>query len=144
MKVCVEFYDDPELAGTIFGPETVATDDQGGTSTIPEARRHSLTGTGEWIRRAWTLSSVSLAGVDTDESTGGPRFISSGGAVAVSRVEFGIFRVGVTRSLYSIPFQIVLRIHRSAPTPMGITLSGTWLPRRNLESDREAHNPIKK
>lgn len=94
MKVCVEFYDDPQLAGTVFGPESAATDDQGGRSDFPEARRHTLTGSGEWIRRAWTLSSVSLAGVDTGELTGGPRFISSGGAVAVSRVELGIFRIG--------------------------------------------------
>lgn len=51
-----------------------------------------LAGTGRWIRRSWTLPAVNLKGVGTGALTGGPRFIAQGGAVAVSRVEFEVYR----------------------------------------------------
>lgn len=94
LKVCVEFYDDPELAGSVFGPEDYPTDGQGGIATYPESQRHTLLGTGEWIRRAWSIAGVSMAGVETGDLTGGPRFRSTGGAVAVSRFDLGVFRTG--------------------------------------------------
>jgi hypothetical protein len=96
IKVCVDFYDDPSFAslGIRFGPEAYATDDQGGIAFVPEERRHVLQGTGEWIRRSWTLSSVNLSGVNTGSLTGGPRFIAENGLVYVSRFEMAVVRVG--------------------------------------------------
>lgn len=94
MKICVEFYDDPALTGTQFGPEEYATDDKGGTDTYAMDRRHTLEGTGQWVRRSFTIPAVNLIGVRTAPLTGGPRFIFEGGTPFISRVSLGVFRVG--------------------------------------------------
>jgi hypothetical protein len=94
MKLCVEFYDDPELAGTVFGPEAYATDAVRGVGIFPAARRHTLLGTGQWIRRSFTVSDVNLRGVNTGSMTGGPRLAFEGGQVFISAVDLAILRVG--------------------------------------------------
>jgi hypothetical protein len=94
MKLCVEFYDDPALAGTVFGPEAYATDSTGGTALYPVERRHTLAGSGQWVKRAFTISAVNLTGVNTAPLTGGPRLLFDGGQVFISRLEMGVFRVG--------------------------------------------------
>jgi hypothetical protein len=96
VKVCVEFFDDPAFAfhEVRFGPEAYATDDQGGIAFVAAERRHVLQGTGQWIRRSWTLSSVNLSGVNTGSLTGGPRFIAENGLVFVSRFDMAVLRVG--------------------------------------------------
>lgn len=94
VKVCVEFYDDPALAGAIFGPESYATDNTGGTTTYSATRRHTLEGTGKWIRRSFTIPAVNLMGVGTAPLTGGPRFIFEGGNVFISRIDLAVLRTG--------------------------------------------------
>ncbi len=96
VKVCVDFYDDPAFAGldVHFGPEAYATDDQGGIGFYPADKRQLLEGTGQWIRRSWTVPAVNLKGVNADEYTAGPRFYSQNGQVAVSRLELAVLRVG--------------------------------------------------
>jgi hypothetical protein len=96
MKVCVDFYDDPAFAGmnVRFGPEAYATDAQGGVGFYPAEKRQLLEGTGQWIRRSWTVPAVNLKGVNADEYTAGPRFNSQNGQVAVSRVEMAVLREG--------------------------------------------------
>jgi hypothetical protein len=100
IKVCVDFYDDPAFAGgsVDFGPEAYATDAKGGTDTFPAADRQTLQGTGQWIRRSWTVPAVALAGVNTGTLTGGPRFVSENGQVFVSRMFMAVLRTG-TNSL---------------------------------------------
>lgn len=96
IKVCVDFYDDPEFAGwnVKFGPEAYATDEVGGVGFYPADKRHLMTGSGQWIRRSWTIPAVNLKGVNVGTLTGGPRFISEGGQVFVSRIEMAVLRVG--------------------------------------------------
>lgn len=96
IKVCVDFYDDPNFAGmdVRFGPEAYATDDQGGIGFYPAEKRQSLPGSGQWVRRSWTIPSVGLKGINTDEYTGGARFFSQNGQVAVSRIEMAVLRQG--------------------------------------------------
>jgi hypothetical protein len=95
VKICVEYYDDPALAGARFGPEAFATDNVGGIGFVPEERRHTLTGTGRWERRSWTINSVNLFGVNTAPLTAGPRLFFEGGApVLISQFSLGIFRTG--------------------------------------------------
>ncbi|MBK9139945.1 MAG: hypothetical protein IPM17_14450 [Verrucomicrobia bacterium] len=96
VKVCVDFYDDPAFAGlnVRFGPEAYATDDKGGIGFVPAEKRLSLTGSGQWVRRSWLVPAVSLKGINADQYTAGPRFISENGQVAVSRVEMAVLRVG--------------------------------------------------
>jgi hypothetical protein len=96
IKVCVDFYDDPAFAGQSvrFGPEAYATDDKGGIGSVPEAQRQLLEGTGQWVRRSWTIPAVCLEGVNADEYTAGPRFHVQNGQVAVSRVELAVLRIG--------------------------------------------------
>lgn len=94
VKFCVEFYDDPAQIGTVFGPEAYATDAVGGIAFVPANQRHTLLGTGQWIRRSFTVGAVSLAGVNTAPLTGAARFVFSGGEVFLSRVDLVVFRVG--------------------------------------------------
>lgn len=94
MKICIEFYDDPALIGTIFGPEAFATDGTGGVDFYPLEKRHTIEGTGEWVRRSFTLADVNLNGVNTAPMNGGPRLIFEGGQVFISNVDLAIFRAG--------------------------------------------------
>lgn len=94
MKICVEFYDDPALIGAVFGPGAFATDSTGGTAEYPANKRHTLEGTGQWIRRSFTLADVNLNGVNTTPLTGGPRLVFEGGAVFISNVDLAILRIG--------------------------------------------------
>lgn len=96
VKVCVDFYDDPAFAflDVRFGPEAFATDDQGGIGFVPAASRHLMEGSGQWIRRSWTIPAVSLFGVNANGMTAGPRFISENGQVFVSRYEIAVIRTG--------------------------------------------------
>jgi len=94
VKVCVEFYDDPNLIGASFGPGAFATDDLGGVGFFPADRRHILMGTDTWIRRSWVVPDVCLAGVNTTPLTGGPRLFFEGGNVFISKIALGILRVG--------------------------------------------------
>jgi hypothetical protein len=93
VKICVEYYDDPALAGTTFGPDTYATDDQGGLGTVADDQRQTLAGTGTWQRRSWTVPAVNLFGVNTAPLTGGPR-LSFDTPVYISQYNLGIYRTG--------------------------------------------------
>ena len=96
IKVCVDFYDDPALAGAGFGPGSYAADESGGSCApnveLGLTKLYTLQGTGKWIRKSWTLPGVNLYGVNTAPLTGGPRFVSAGGQVAVSRFEMAALR----------------------------------------------------
>ncbi|MCI0535984.1 MAG: hypothetical protein L0Z50_12230 [Verrucomicrobiales bacterium] len=95
VKICVEFFDDPALAGRKFGPEAFATDDQGGMGFVSPDRYHTLTGSGKWERRSWTIPAVSLAGINTAPLTAGPRlFFEESAPIFISRFDLGIFRIG--------------------------------------------------
>ncbi|HIG30664.1 MAG TPA: hypothetical protein EYQ50_23845 [Verrucomicrobiales bacterium] len=94
IKMCVTYYDDPALFGTLFGPEAFATDSLGGIGNTPEETRHVSQGTGEWVHLAFVIPAVNLAGVNTAPLTGGPRLIFDGAALYVSRVDIGIIRSG--------------------------------------------------
>lgn len=96
VKVCVDFYDDPEFAGwsVRFGPEAYAVDALGGIGFVPEDQRHTMAGSGQWIRRSWVVPAVNLKGVNAGSLTAGPRFISENGQVCVSRFELAVLRVG--------------------------------------------------
>jgi hypothetical protein len=96
VKICVEFYDDPNFAGVgvTFGPEAYATDAESGLGFVPATRRHTLEGTDRWIRRSWVVPAVNLRGVNAGSLTAGPRFISENGLVAVSSFQMALFRTG--------------------------------------------------
>ena len=93
MKVCVEFYDDPALAGASFGPEEYATDTLGDTGTY-SGPMFTLQGSGQWLRVAFFVPNVDLAGINTAPLTGGPRLTFTGGFPFIDRAELGIFRTG--------------------------------------------------
>jgi hypothetical protein len=57
----------PASPAPTFGPEAYATDDQGGTPSIPK-QLHIMQGTGQWVRRSWTIPAVSLQGVNAGPS----------------------------------------------------------------------------
>ncbi|HTG43912.1 MAG TPA: hypothetical protein VK633_05210 [Verrucomicrobiae bacterium] len=95
VKICVEFFDDPALAGKRFGPEAFATDNKGSLGSVPEDQRHTLAGSGTWERRSWTIPAVNLTGVNVAPLTAGPRMIFEENApVFISKFSLGIFRTG--------------------------------------------------
>jgi len=94
VKLCVEFYDDPALAGAVFGPEAYATDATNGTAIYPTNNLHTLEGSGKWEHRAFNITAVDLKGVNTGSLEGGPRLVFQDGQVFISRVELGIYRTG--------------------------------------------------
>lgn len=94
IKLCIEFYDDPALTGTVFGPEAFATDAASGIGNYPADRRHTLEGSGAWVRRSFIVPAVNLRGVNTGAMTGGPRLIFEGNKVFISRVDLAVLRTG--------------------------------------------------
>lgn len=90
MKVCVDYYDDPALAGAVFGPYTYATDNLGDLGYLSGFA--TLQGTGQWIRQSWIIPSANLMGVNTAPLTGGPQFYCSS-PVAVSRFYLAALRI---------------------------------------------------
>ena len=93
MKVCVEFYDDPALAGASFGPGAYATDDLGGTNAY-SGPMYTLQGSGQWLRVAFVVPGVDLEGINTAPLTGGPLLTFSGGFPFIDVAELGIYRTG--------------------------------------------------
>lgn len=93
IKICLEYYDDPALADTSFGPEAYATDSNTGIGFVPDSRRQTLQGSGTWKRRSWTVGGVNLRGINTGEFTGGPRLFFSQ-PVYVSRIDMAVIREG--------------------------------------------------
>lgn len=93
MKVCVEFYDDPVLAGNSFGPASFSTDAQGDAGAY-SGPLYTMTGTAQWLKLAFWIPSVDLYGVDVAPATGGPTLTFSGPAPFIDRVELGVARSG--------------------------------------------------
>ncbi len=93
-KICVDYYDDPELAGVVFGPEAYATDATGGVGFVDVSQRQTLAGSGRWVRRSWLIGGANLAGVNTAPLTGLVRLHFDGAPVSVSRVDMAIIREG--------------------------------------------------
>src|SRR6266536_4392894 len=91
MKVCVEFYDDPLLAGVSFGPEAYAVDDLGHTANFA-GPLYTLTGSDQWLKLAFWIPAVNLDGVNTTPLTGGPRLIFNGSPPFIDRIELGVVR----------------------------------------------------
>lgn len=94
VKICLEYYDDPALTGVVFGPEAYATDALGGTGMYPVDRRQKLEGTGQWVRRSFSVPAVNLKGVNAGSLTAGPRLVFQGGKVFLSSVDLAVLRVG--------------------------------------------------
>jgi hypothetical protein len=94
VKVCVDYYDDPAFAGNsvMFGPQSYASDSQGGIGSLSPTSLVTLQGTGQWIRQSWLIPSVNLSGVNTAPLTGGPQFVTLNGQVAVSRFYLAALR----------------------------------------------------
>jgi hypothetical protein len=93
MKICVEFFDDPALAGAQFGPEAYSTDSTGSVGFVPAERRYTLSGSGEWKHVGWTIPAVSLYGVNVQPLTAGPRLFFQNGQPFISRFDLAVLRV---------------------------------------------------
>lgn len=93
VKICVEFYDDPGLAGSRFGPDAYATDSTGSIGFVPTERWYTLRGSGEWKNVAWTIPAVGLFGVNVTPLTAGPRLFFETGKPFISRFDLAVLRV---------------------------------------------------
>lgn len=95
MKLGLEVYDDPSLAGTQIMPAQFATDAQGDLSSYAGSP-YTLTGTGRWLKIAFLIPGVDLVGVGTAPLTGGPTlsFVTSSAYPYIDRIELGIIRAG--------------------------------------------------
>ena len=94
MKLGLEVYDDPNLAGTQIMPAQFATDAQGDLGSYGGSA-YTLTGTGKWLKLGFSIPGVDLVGVGTAPLTGGPTLsIVNGGYPFIDRIELGIIRGG--------------------------------------------------
>jgi hypothetical protein len=93
VKLGLEVYDDPSLAGSQLKPGQYATDAQGDLGTYGGSA-YTLTGTGKWLKLAFLISGVDLEGVGTAPLTGGPTLTFIGGIPFIDRIELGLFRAG--------------------------------------------------
>jgi hypothetical protein len=93
VKICVEFYDDPALAGSRFGPDAYATDSTGSIGFVPAERWYTLRGSGEWKKVAWTIPAMGLFGVNVTPLTAGPRLFFETGKPFISRFDLAVLRV---------------------------------------------------
>ncbi|MBN2326455.1 MAG: hypothetical protein JXR73_04810 [Candidatus Omnitrophica bacterium] len=101
-KVVAEYYDDPALAGVVFGPEVYVTagDD---LAFFSEEDRTALEGSGKWREAVWYVSDVKLKGVNVDGGQAAARF-TFGGPVYISRLRLGVIRTsGVNEGVDPIP-----------------------------------------
>jgi len=95
VKICLEFYDDPALAGNAFGPDVYATDTQGGMGTFAPENWKAPRGTGRWVSQAYVVPAVNLFGVNAGDYTAGPRIAFDVGAnYYVSRFDLAVMRTG--------------------------------------------------
>ena len=93
LKICVEFFDDPGLAGSRFGPDAYATDSTGSIGFYPTERWYTLQGSDQWKRVAWIIPAASLFGVNAAPLTAGPRLAFEGGRPFISRFDLAVLRV---------------------------------------------------
>jgi hypothetical protein len=93
MEVGIELYDDPALAGVSIVPSQYATDPQGDLASY-SGFSYTLTGSGQWLKVAFTIPAVDLEGVNTAPLTGGPNLLFNGGFPYIDRVELGVYRTG--------------------------------------------------
>jgi hypothetical protein len=93
MKICVEFYDDPALMGSRFGPDAYSTDATGSVGMVPAERLYTLRGSGEWKKVAWVIPSASLFGVNVAPLTAGPRLFFETGQPFITRFDLAVLRV---------------------------------------------------
>ena len=102
MQLCLEVYDDPGLAGTMFGPYQYATDSQGDLATYT-GQYYTFTGSGQWLKIAFYVGPANLQGVNTAPLTGGPTLFSPYAQPSISRVELGVIRTGTNALAGQIP-----------------------------------------
>ncbi|MBI1388469.1 MAG: hypothetical protein GC154_08475 [bacterium] len=101
VKVVAEYYDDPALAGTVFGPEVYVTVGDA-LAFFPEAKRTTLAGSGKWMEAVWYVSDVKFKGVNVPTQAAA-RFTFTG-PVYVSRLRLGVIRTsGVYENIDPIP-----------------------------------------
>jgi hypothetical protein len=93
MKLGLEVYDDPNLAGTQIVPSQFATDSQGDLGSYTGSP-YTLTGTGKWLKLGFWIPGVDLVGDGTAPLTGGPTLSFINGFPYIDRIELGIFRTG--------------------------------------------------
>ena len=101
MKVVAEYYDDPALAGIVFGPEAYIT--AGDEIAFFSAnKRTTLEGTGKWLEAEWYVPDVKFKGVNVSTQAAA-RFVFDG-PVYISRLRLGVIRTsGMYEGIDPIP-----------------------------------------
>ncbi len=101
VKIVAEYYDDPALTGTLFGPEVYVTAG-GDLAFYPPDNRTVLEGTGKWMEGVWYVPDVKLTGVNVNPQ-GAVRFAFEG-PVYISRLRLGMIRMsGVYEGVDPVP-----------------------------------------
>ncbi|MBZ0256424.1 hypothetical protein K8I31_10195, partial [bacterium] len=89
VKIVAEYYDDPDLAGVVFGPEAYASAG-GAIEFYPAAKRTTIEGTGKWREAEWYVTDVKFTGVNVPTQAA-VRFTFDG-PVYISRMRLGVIR----------------------------------------------------
>ena len=101
VKIAVEYYDDPALTGTVFGPEAYKTTG-GEIAFYPVEKRTTLAGTGKWQEAVYYATDVKFDGVNVPTQAA-VRFTFDNG-VYISRYRLGVIRsAGINKGIDPIP-----------------------------------------
>lgn len=93
-KVCVEYYDDPALAGLVFGPDVYQSARAGTPQLVfvGRDRRVTLEGTGRWRTFSWTFNDMNFTGVNSGGQGAARIQFDDTAPVYISNVKFGVVR----------------------------------------------------
>lgn len=101
VKIVAEYYDDPALAGAVFGPEAYMTAGNA-LAFYPASKRTVLAGTGKWQEAEWYVSDVKFNGVNVPTQAAA-RFVFTQ-PVYLSRLRLGVIRTsGIYQGVDPIP-----------------------------------------
>jgi hypothetical protein len=94
VKVAVDYWDNPAVAGERFGPEVYQTDVQGNLvhRFFPAENRVTIGDTDTWKTAVWLVEDVNFTGVNQGPQAAARFWFTDGGAIHISRVQYGVFR----------------------------------------------------
>ncbi len=98
IKIVVDYWDNPALAGERFGPEVYVSNTFGTNEFkfFPNELRTTLEGTDAWQTAAYLIEDMNFSGVNQGPQAAARFWFSDNGAVHISRIRYAVIRpVGV-------------------------------------------------
>ena len=98
IKIVVDYWDDPAIVGTVFGPEVYVTNTFGTKEFkfYPQANRQTIEGTDTWKTAAFLIEDMNFSGVNQGPQAAARFWFSDNATVHISRIRYAVIRpVGI-------------------------------------------------